>query len=206
MPIPQPNNFMSVIAALTQPLADTIAVYASIPVFYDLDLAVGEQLDVIGVWIGVSRYLDVAISGVFFSFDIPGLGFDEGVWDGFDPSGSGELTALPDAEYRLLLYATIAANHWNGTIPQADALLNAFWNPLGYTIRIIDFQNMTMSFVLSGPPLTPLLSALYTGGYLDVRPAGVEVLNHYYTSGGPVFGFDIESALVAGFDVGVWVS
>jgi hypothetical protein len=201
------TKFLQTVTVVCQPLADQQSVSQSIPGLYDLDVAVGEQLDVVGQWIGVSRYLLVPISGVFFSFDTSGLGFDQGVWDGFQPSGAGVLTALPDTQYRLLLYATVAANHWDGTVPGALALLNAFWNPLGYTIRIIDGQDMTMSFVLTGTVTpSPLTLALYEGGYLDVRPAGVLVANHYInTTPGPVFGFDMETSAIAGFDVGNWM-
>lgn len=205
-----PNNFMAVVAALVQPAADTAALYHSMPVLYNLDLAVGTQLDTVGKWIGPTRYLSEAITGVYFSFDIPGLGFDQGIWN---PSGGSDvLTALPDEEYRLLLYATVAANHWDGTVPGAEKVLNTFWNPMGYSEFIIDNQDMTMSFLLIGPPLTPLVSALYNGGYLDVVPASVGVANHYYLpgSGGiptnPIFGFDLSTPLVAGFDSGYWLS
>lgn len=196
-------NFMAAVAAVIQPLADQIAVSKSIPLLYDLDTAVGTQLDAVGQWVGISRYLNVAIADVYFSFDIAGLGFDQGVWAPNDSVTT--LTALPDDEYRLLLYAKVAENSWDGTVPGALRALNNFWNAFGYTISIIDGMDMTMSYFLVGPALIPITAALYNGGYLDLRPAGVLIANHYFsTPGTPIFGFDIETSLISGFDVGYW--
>jgi hypothetical protein len=200
----QKPNFMAVVAALMQPLADQISVTESLPLLYDLDTAVGAQLDATGQWIGVSRYLNVTLTNVYFSFDTTGLGFDQGAWA---PAGGGsELVALPDDEYRLLLYAKVAANHWSGTVPDALTLLNNFWNPLGYELYLIDGQDMTMSFVLVGPAPNAITAALYAGGFLDVRPAGVLIANHYINStGAPIFGFDEQDGFIAGFDTGYWI-
>jgi hypothetical protein len=200
----QQPNFMAVIGLSMQPLADMIQVTHSIPALYDLDTAIGAQLDTVGQWIGPTRYLDVALANVYFSFDTAGLGFDQGAWA---PAGGGSaLTALPDDEYRLLLYATVAANHWDGTIPGALKLLNAFWNPLGYTLYIIDGQDMTMAFVLVGQTPNAITTALYAGGLLDLRPAGVLISNHYINNtGGPIFGFDEQDTFISGFDTGLWL-
>lgn len=202
------NKFLSVVQAVTQPFVDQQGVVESLPLLFDLDIAVGDQLDKVGQWIGPTRYLEEAITGVFFSFDTAGLGFDEGSWA--PNGGDAVLTALPDGQYRLLLYATVAANHWDGTLPGAERLLNSFWNPLGYTMYVQDNQNMTMSFFLVGPPLNALTAALYNGGYLDVVPAGVSVAAHYFIEGSggiplaPIFGFDLEIPIISGFDVGYW--
>jgi hypothetical protein len=200
----QRPKFMAAVAALVQPFADQIALAQSVPALFDLDTAVGSQLDVVGQWIGVSRYLDVELANVYFGFDTTGLGFDQGAWA---PVGGGSmLVGLPDDEYRLLLYASVAANHWDGTVPGALTLLSNFWTPMGYSIYLIDGQDMSMSFVLVGAAPPAITTALYAGGYLDVRPAGVLVANHYINStGGPIFGFDESNVVIAGFDSGYWV-
>ena len=61
---------------------------------FDLDSAIGAQLDVIGEWVGVTRDIPTPLTGVYFAFDTAGLGFDEGAWQGpFDPdTGSPSLT------------------------------------------------------------------------------------------------------------------
>ncbi|MGC7970039.1 DUF2612 domain-containing protein, partial [Salmonella enterica] len=73
----------------------------TLPFDFDLDQAIGVQLDAVGEWVGISRNITVPLAGVYFSFDIAGLGFDQGVWKGpFDPDTG--LTTLDDDTYRLL--------------------------------------------------------------------------------------------------------
>jgi hypothetical protein len=146
-----------------------------------------------------------AICPFYFSFDEAGLGFDQGTWLGpFDPTSG--LVALPDAQYRILLYATIAANNWDGTIPGAYNAWNTIFEPLGYSILIQDNQDMTMDIALIGPAPDAVTLALFTGGYLSLVPAGVGITNYYLPSipGDPVFGMDAENSSISGFDVGAW--
>lgn len=208
-PFMQPD-FVAVMRALLQPLVDQQNVTNLLPNKYNLDVAEGAQLDTTGQWIGPTRFIQIPLTGLFFSFDIEGLGFDQGAWA---PVGSDTaLFPLPDDEYRLLLYATIAANHWDGTVPGGERVLNSFWNPLGYSEYIIDHQDMTIAFLLVGPVPNAVTGALYKNGYLDVVAAGVGVTAHYFAQGSggvpfaPLFGFDIEDAIIQGFDQGAWAS
>ncbi|MEK6319934.1 MAG: DUF2612 domain-containing protein, partial [Burkholderia gladioli] len=82
---PQPR-FMALVGALVSPLVDQMNVVASMPALFDLDNAVGDQLDKVGEWVGLSRQVSTPLTGVYFSFDIVDLGFDQGTWKGpFDP-------------------------------------------------------------------------------------------------------------------------
>ena len=204
----QRPNFVAVMTMLLQPIADQLQLTNGIPSLFDLDTAVGQQLDYVGQWIGKTRNIKETLTGVFFSFDTTGLGFDEGTWA--DTASTTVLTALPDDQYRLLLYATVAENHWDGTVPNAEKYLNAFWNQFGYYEYIIDNQDMTVTFLLVGPPLNALTAALYYGGYLDIVAAGVGVANHLWVEGSggiplaPIFGFDENNAFIQGFDSGIW--
>ena len=95
-------NFNAMLAASVQPSADLAALYTTIPQLYDVDLAVGTQLDTIGQWVGITRALTTPLSGVYFAFDTANVGFDQGVWQGpYDPTTG--LTSLPDDMYRLVL-------------------------------------------------------------------------------------------------------
>src|SRR5258708_3554117 len=69
-----------------------------IPLF-DVDLAVGSQLDTIGLWVGISRNVNIPIPNVYFSWDGDfTVGWDYGVWQGdLNPS---TVTVLPDDVYR----------------------------------------------------------------------------------------------------------
>jgi hypothetical protein len=198
-------RFMAMVSLLGQWAVDRQNMLASIPHLYDVDYAVGSQEDAVGQWVGVSRDLAEPLTGVYFSFDEVGLGFDEGTWLGpFDPTTG--LVALPDDAYRLLLYATIAANNWDGTVPGAYTAWNTIFQPLGYSILITDSQDMSINIALVGPTPDAVTLALFTGGYLNLVAAGVEV-NFYYTQsvpGIPIFGFDAENTSISGFDVGAW--
>jgi hypothetical protein len=227
-------NFMATVAALVQPLADMQVSLGSIPALYDLNSAVGVQLDVVGQWVGRSRYLSEPIVGVYFSLDTDGVGLDLGTWLGpFDPTSG--LVALPDDAYRILLYAVIAANSWDGTVPSAYTIWNGLFSAFGYEILIQDNQDMSMGIVLIGPTPNAVTLALFAGGYLNLRPAGVLVEFYAIPSepDTPVFGFDAVlsayvvtsagdqvvtstgqpvviggssgSSSVAGFDQGAWV-
>ena len=197
-------RFMATVEALVQPLVDQMGVLQSMPGRFDLDVAVGDQLDTIGVWVGVSRKIRTPLTGVYFSFDIAGLGFDQGTWKGpFDPDTG--LTVLDDDTYRLVIRAKIGANHWDGTLEQSAAILNSVFDADTH-VFIEDHQDMSMTIGIAGkvPPATFL--ALLSGGYIPLKPEGVRVNYTVVTTvdGSPLFGFDMSNQLVAGFDVGAW--
>ncbi|QIX17233.1 DUF2612 domain-containing protein [Burkholderia multivorans] len=122
-------RFMATVGALVQPIVDQMNVLQSMPGKFDLDNAVGVQLDDVGLWVGVSRKIRTPLTGIYFSFDIDGLGFDQGTWKGpFDPDTG--LTVLDDDTYRLVIRAKIGANRWDGTLESSAAILNSiFGNP-----------------------------------------------------------------------------
>ena len=198
-------NFMTMIQNVLQPFADNIAVMASLPTAFDVDEAVGSQLDVVGEWVGVTRNISTPLTGVYFSFDTAGLGFDQGTWfNEFNPTTG--LIVLGDDAYRTLIRARIANNSWNGTIPGAYTVWNDLFSGQGIGILIQDLQNMHMIMALTGPVPDAVTLALFTGGYLGLVPAGVMV-DAYYTPSvpdTPYFGFDVENSSIAGFDVGAW--
>ena len=119
-------RFMATLSAVAQCFVDLQNGLIDIPDEFDLDNAVGVQLDAVGLWVGISRKVNTPLAGVYFSFDTAGLGFDQGVWQGpFDPTTG--VTSLDDDTYRLLLRAKIGANHWDGTLGTSAAILNAIF-------------------------------------------------------------------------------
>lgn len=198
-------KFMATVAASCQPFADILAVLLSIPGLYDLDAAAGAQLDTVGEWVGISRELSEPLTGVYFSLDTAGLGLDQGSLLGpFDPTTG--IVALPDDSYRTLVRAKIAANQWDGTVPQAYAIWNLIFSPVGSQILIQDNSNMTMLLALFGSLPNAVTIALFGQGLLDLKPAGVQVVQRYIPTAAdtPYFGLDIESAAIAGLDVGAF--
>ena len=64
-------RFVNTLAALLQPMVDAQAMLAKLNTDFDIDTAIGVQLDQIGQWLGVSRWVTVPITNVYFSFDLP---------------------------------------------------------------------------------------------------------------------------------------
>lgn len=130
------SRFMATVGTLVQPIVDQMNVLQSMPGKFDLDNAVGVQLDDVGLWVGVSRKIRTPLTGIYFSFDVAGLGFDKGIWKGpFDPDTG--LTVLDDDTYRLVIRAKIGANHWDGTLASSAAILNSiFGNPSGDLVSV----------------------------------------------------------------------
>jgi hypothetical protein len=115
------------------------------------------------------------------------------------------VSSLDDADYRILLKLFIAMNSWDGTVPG----IYSIWDTLfpDYPILVQDNQDMTMTIAFLSPPTDPVILSLFTQGYFLMRPAGVRITGFYEPSisDDPIFGFDVESSVVAGFDVGAWM-
>jgi len=170
---PQYVAFMSVIL---QGLCDAKAVAQSLPGLFDLDVAVGQQLDFCGQWLGQSRTLREAIGNAYFSWDTAGQGWDQGSWG--TGGGGSTIVVLPDQQYRTLLQFTAAANEWDGTIPGSYAVWDPVFAPLGFHLEITDHQDMTIEYTLVGTTPDNLTLGLYQNGYFDLRPGGVAIIAH----------------------------
>lgn len=170
---------------------------------FDVDTAVGQQLDVIGEWVGISRNVAIPVPGVFFSWDGTNefLGWDFGIWQ--DDTNDTDVTVLPDDVYRNFVKAKIAANQWDGTTDGAYAI----WDSVFTDITILIQDNLDMSYDLGfvGGIVDSLTVALIEQGYLPLKPEGVRV-NFIYipVDDGPLFGWDVESDFVQGWDEGSW--
>lgn len=194
-------KFIEMIAGTTAALNQLQSLTQAMVDLYDVDVAVGSQLDAIGKWAGISRDILITLPNVYFTFDdTDTTGWDFGIWQGGEDTG---ITSLPDQIYRTFLKAKIAANQWDGTTTGAYAIWDATFD--GITIIIIDNQDMTYDLGLVGGIVDSLTLALVTGGYLQLRPSGVQV-NTYYIPGtaGPIFGWDLESSSIQGWDEGNW--
>ncbi|CAB4150068.1 Protein of unknown function DUF2612 [uncultured Caudovirales phage] len=175
---------------------------ASMPEKFDVDNAVGQQLDVIGQWVGISRNVAIPVDGVYFSWDgSEFVGWEFGVWqDNLQPA---TISTLPDDVYRTLIRAKIAANRWDGTTEGAYEVWDAVFPNL--TILIQDNQNMSYGLIIQGGIIDSLTLALLTGGYIPLKPEGVRVTNYYVpVDTGPVFGWDVESDFIGGWDEASW--
>lgn len=197
----------------TRPLSDvSSAMYGLISAF-DIDDAVGIQLDALGEWIGRSRIVSQPIAGVYFSFDTDGLGWDQGVWQGpYDPDSG--FTSLSDDTYRIVLKAKVAINNWNGQNDSLPPILEAALEGSGLKMQIVDNQDMTISVWVFPETDISLVSqeliAAIKQGYLTVKAAGVWAGDIQTPSiltpsvGTKFFGFDMDNEFIAGFDDSAW--
>jgi Protein of unknown function (DUF2612) len=176
-------NFMAMVAAVCQPFADITEEYSDgVSGLYDIDTAVGAQLDIIGQWIGLSRYLQIPLTGVYFSFDMTGLGFDQGVWLGpFD--SPTQLVALGDNTYRIILKAKIRANAFDGTIATYESILNQAYGSSATTLHVVNKTGTSYEIYVVGTALPPISLQLLKSDILQLVSAGV-TLNGVYAMPG----------------------
>ncbi|AZF92906.1 MAG: DUF2612 domain-containing protein [Phage NG54] len=197
------DKFVSHINLITKSLSEITRLSLDLNKYFSLDEAVGVQLDVIGEWVGISRYISTPITGVYFSLDMDDIGFDQGVWKREFDAESG-FTELDDETYRTIIRVKIKANHWDGT---SESLMEIYRSLLpGKDTRIffIDNQDMTMDVFITGSVIDEVTKSIIKQGYLGVKPEGVRV-NQYYINSvpkSPIFGFDITNDYIAGFDNG----
>lgn len=144
--------FAAIVSAFVRPFVDQQIGLQAMPTLYDLDVAVGVQLDAVGMWIGPTRFVA----------DIPTV-----------PAGS-IITRLDDSHYRTLLRATIISDRWDGTTPDAYNFWAELFSGTGLTVQIQDNDDMSMVVTLIGST-DPVLSGLFVAGLLFVKPAGVSV-------------------------------
>ena len=223
---PRPK-FIASVTALLQPMADILQTLEGMNEAFDLDTAVGDQLDVCGEWIGAERCLLAPLPGVWFSWDTENLGWDQGHWLGaFDPVEGQR--CLDDETYRNYLRATILANRWDGSIPQLYEILSmllggagSYWLLDDDSIQMYDLEgvpigddapvnfliqdngDMTFYLVITGP-VDAVSLALITGGYLKIKPAGVEMIVIQPSVQPYLFGWDMQTGQVGGWGIGSW--
>jgi hypothetical protein len=172
----QKPNFMAMVDLLVKAGVDLQNVLANVPNLFDVNVAVGDQLDKIGTWVGIKRNLPAPIG------------------------------MLGDNDFRVLVQAVIAANSWDGTVPGAYKVWNVVFALEGFQILLQDNQDMTMTVILlTTSSISAAAIALIKNGYIALRPAGVLINAFLQPSGTPVFGFDVQNANIAGFDTGFWL-
>ena len=147
-------NFVATVSLSVQPLADMQVLLAALcDTTFDLDKAIGVQLDAVGLRVGRTRFLPYPLQGIFFSWDDPLRGWDKGIWQGPYDTALG-IYQLDDDTYRRLLRAKIAANHWDGTTPGAQAILDIYFNdPDTYVFVQDDGWNIVNNFFSWDDPL-----------------------------------------------------
>lgn len=189
---------------LTEPLRVARERLAALRTDFDVDTAVGKQLDAVGARIGVSRNLPLTLTGVYFALDdVDGIGLDRGVWKGaYDPVDG--MTTLGDDTYRAVIKAKILANHWDGTNGSLPGFLSEALSYFGVPAKVLDlqdFQTMHVALHLTKDTTPPIVWELFSRRIIDVTAAGVSIA---IVNNDPWFGFDYDTASVKGLDSGSW--
>lgn len=195
-------KFQQWIYELTEPLLEVRRRLAQMREDFDVDTAIGVQLDAIGVRVGVGRQLPIKLTGVYFALDdVEGYGFDFGVWKGpYDPDDG--MTVLDDETYRAVIKAKILSNKWNGengTLPEYLSSALSYFGVDAKVLDMQDMQNMHIALHLTKATTPPIVWELISRRIVDVAAAGVSLKIVDNVSW---FGFDYQTQSVSGFDTG----
>lgn len=195
-------KFEKMMTAVITPLVEIINFNLSLNKNFDVDTSVGVQLDQDGLWAGFPRQIKTPLY-VYFSLDTEGLGFDDGNWKGrFDPDQG--LSVMDDETYRFFMKVKIAANHWDGSIPQYTELIDLALSHIGVESFAVDNQDMSMDVFFFGHRIPALVRGLLKNGYFALKSEAVRIAGYHEPSvpDTPFFGFDISSKYIDGFNVG----
>lgn len=237
-------KFAATVALSVDPLVRMEAALQALYFDFDLDVAVGPQLDAVGVRVGRSRAVPIPLQNLFFSWDDTIRGWDAGIWKGPYDVGT-TIFNLDDDTYRRLLRAKVLANRWDGTVSSLEAIYTAFfddpatlvfvsddsysaqpqefftwddanrgwdrgsWIAAGETLNApsigsVDMR-ITVGFAGRVPPIIDL--AILDQGLVGAKPEGVAVaLAVTSVVDAPIFGFDLQSEYIGGWDTGAWAA
>lgn len=166
-------RFLATVDLSVSPFVAMQDLLRSIPEAYDIDHAVGVQLDAVGLWIGRTRKVYIPVVGVFFEWDgaTVATGWDVGLW-----LGTGEpsdvVTVLTDDQFRQVLRGKIEANKWKGDREGQYRIIDTSFGKSG-TTRIVDNQDMTQTILVNLGALSSLQRGMLESGYIPIKPAGV---------------------------------
>lgn len=199
-------KFTQTLQDTLQPFVDAQNFIASIPGHFDVDSAVGVQLDIVGEWVGAKRRLPIPLQDFWFRWDDIRRGWSAGVWRNPDfEGGDVGITYLDDDDFRALIKAKIGANYWDGTIPDGQLALDEFFANSGTLSLIQDRHDLSIAIGVAGElPSLPKV-ALLGGGYIKLKPAAIRTY-YWFTSVNtkPLFGYGMQNAYVSGWNIGAW--
>lgn len=168
-------KYMAMVMALLRPSDDIFALAATMDDEFDVMLATGIQEDIVGILVGANRTLD------------------------FQPD-KGLSPILDNAAYRILLQAKIAQNMWKGGIMD----LRDLWTTLfGEGIIIQDNQDMTIDVVVIGSSFDQIVRNMIQKGMIVPKPQSVKLTTYF--SDQQVFGYDMETDTIRGYDEANWL-
>ncbi len=148
---PRPK-FRKYVETFIEEINPCIQVYNQINALFNLDIAMGDQLDKIGELLGVTREIPLKL-----------------------PSG----TILEDHFFKKVIRSKIYKNHWDGTREQLNNIMDALFP--GTNWDIVDNQDMSVDIFLDNRKLNTVDQLLLENGYYIPKPVGVRY-NFHLTS------------------------
>ncbi|MCE5304566.1 DUF2612 domain-containing protein [bacterium] len=148
-----------------------------IPSYFDLDTAVGVQLDALGLILGQTRVLP------------------------FEPT-DGSSSTLDDATYRKILRLKAFTNYWDGS----TASIYKAWYIIfpNSDLTITDNQDMSATISITGN-LSQIVIDMINNDLVIPRPEGVQYNFGGGTLAPiPIFAFDLNNEYFKGLDEGYW--
>lgn len=143
-------KFMGILRRYLEDVDVSREVADALPKAFSVATATGDQLDIIGALVGVSRdYPYIANLQ-----DIP--------------------KKMDDETYRLIINARIMQNSWDGTYGSFQSTWNSIFDEMGIRAQYYDNQDMSCSVTVSGN-FTAAQAALITNGYIFPKTMGVKV-------------------------------
>lgn len=168
------EKFNSYVAAFLEMIEPAYQCLDNFNMLFELDTAVGDQLDKCGQLVALSRELPLSDP------DIPSI--------------------LPDSLFRIVIKARILSNFWDGTMQGWNNIIKAIFPNAAYAI--IDNQDMSINVVMIDPSASTALVALLFNGYIIPKPAGVKV--NWTVQDNALFGYDSDTSFIKGWDLGIW--
>lgn len=205
---------LSTIESILAPLENVYETMYLLENAFDLDTAVGVQLDVIGKIVGISREVPFVLKKEYFSFDEHdfespfGDRFKDIIAYPFKDKGEKDYTdgILNDADYRFFIKAKIVKNYSTGKVYDEDKIsiqkaLDYLYDGKAY---ITDNGNMTMNIYLDYSIDRDKLSYAQRLELIP-KPQGVGYNITILYDDGKTFGFS-DNLNSKGFNIGSFAS
>jgi hypothetical protein len=187
------TKFLALIRAYLAQTESAAIKLCDLPSFFDIDTAVGDQLTIIGKWLGFPRCHCVCEAPQVFGFKcgpfaaattISGFCAPGSTWAGCPPLGNSEICISDDEVYRGMLKARRYQVLGLYDIASLQAAARHVWGDMA-TVVSSRVGRVTLA---PGRALTAFETALVPVAFriLPIAP-GIKGLIHYGT--GPIFGF-----------------
>ena len=169
-------KYMAWLSVLLTPLIDAIKLNEDVKKAFDLNTAIGAQLNIIGKWLEQPRQV------------------------GFQPT-DGSSSVLNDNYYRTVLKAKVVKNQWKGTISNFYSFWNVLFKGQPLQIYLVDNQDMEPVAIIWSSSVDQMMQDLIANNYIVPKPAGLGLTVRRIDSD-TTFGF--FGTEFTGFDTGTF--